>query len=62
MVSLLRSALDQRRRALLIDRFDRARKSRAAAEGHRAQADFRDELTGAAERSIAHEENSPWEA
>ena len=47
-------ALDQRRRAFLLDRADGAPDAGAAAEGHRAEADFRDELAGAAQRTITH--------
>ena len=46
---------DQRRRALLIHSADGAPEAGAAAECHGSQADFRDELPGPAERSIAHE-------
>jgi hypothetical protein len=48
------SARDQRGRALLFDRPDGAPVARAAAEGHRAQTNFRDELAGAAERTVFH--------
>ncbi len=50
----LERAADERGRARLIERADRAPEAGAAAEGHRAEADFRDELAGPAERSIAH--------
>jgi len=39
-------ALDQRRRALLLDRADGAPEPGAAGEGHGPEADFRDELAG----------------
>ena len=49
-------ALDQRGRALLLDRADRPPEAGAAVERHRPEADFRNELAGAAERTIMHEE------
>ena len=45
---------DQPGRGLLIQRADRSPEAGAAGESHAAQADFRDELAGPAERSIAH--------
>ena len=51
-------AADERRGGLLIERADGPPEPGAAAEGHRAEADFGDILAGAAERSIAHERHS----
>ena len=52
--ALFERAADERGRLGLVELADRLPEPRAAGEGHRAEADFRDELAGAAERSIAH--------
>ena len=51
-------AADELGGARLIERADGAPEARAAMKGHRAEADFGNELAGAAERSIAHERQS----
>ena len=53
-------ALNERGRALLLDRADIAPEAGAAMKGHRPQAYFRDELAGAAKRAVFHRRIPFW--